>query len=179
MRSVVVLAGLALVVCCLAMACTMNPGTSEYRRAVLLPYAKTVVAKWVQADRQVIEEQAATGLAAYHHHRVVHADGVKLALLKTVPGLRMELTTKTGGGDGDVPARLSIWKHQAMIHITLGQDSAEQSLTANLAFHTTRQSYGLASVFTTCEGKSALRYIGFGGRFSAIQSVVCDQPARS
>ncbi|MBI5854572.1 MAG: hypothetical protein HZB35_04950, partial [Nitrospirae bacterium] len=132
-----------------------------------------------KADRQVIEEQAAKVLAAYHQHRVVHVDGVKLALLKTVPGLRMEFTTKTGGGVGDVPARLSIWKHQAMIQIALGQNSAEQSLTADLAFHTTRQSYGLASVFTTCEGKSTLRYVGFGGRFSPIQSVICDRPARS
>ena len=178
MRSVVMLAVLALVVCGFAIAWTMNPGTSEYRRAVLLPYARTVVAKWVQADRQVIEEQAALGLAAYRHHRVAHVDGVKLALLKTVPGLRMELTTKTGGGGGDVPARLSIWKHQAMIHILLGQDSAEQSLTANLTLHTTRRSYGLVSVFTTCEGKTAFRSIGFGGRYSAIQSALCEPPAR-
>ncbi|MBI5853749.1 MAG: hypothetical protein HZB35_00625, partial [Nitrospirae bacterium] len=87
MRRVVVRAALALVaVCLLVMAWTMNPGTSEYRTAVLLPHAKTVVAKWGKADRQVIEEQAAKVLAAYHQHRVVHVDGVKLALLKTVPG---------------------------------------------------------------------------------------------
>jgi hypothetical protein len=179
MRSVVVLAALAfVVVCLLAMAWTMNPGISEYRTAVLLPHAKTVVAKWVQADRQVIEEQATKVLAAYHQHRVVHVDGVKLALLKTVPGLRMEFTTKTGGGVGDVPTRLSIWKHHAMIQIALGQDSAEQSLTADLAFHTTRRSYGLASVFMTCESKSTLRYVGFGGRFSSIQPAICDKPAR-
>jgi hypothetical protein len=173
MRGVGILACAFLALGAIVALAWMNPGTGDYRATVLQPYAKSVVAKWAKADRQVIEEQAAKVLAAHRAHRVVRADSVKLALLKTVPGLRMEFTSTMGGGVGDVPARLAIWKHQAMIHITLGQESTAQTLTNDLAMRTTRVSYGVASVFTTCAKGISFRYVGFGRQFRAMQPAVC------
>jgi hypothetical protein len=173
MRSVGAVAGLIILLITLMIVGWMNPGSADYRAAVLHPYAKSIVAKWAKADRQVVEDQAARVLAAYRARRIVHVDSVKLALLKTVPGLRMEFTSTAGGGVGDIPTRLAIWKHQAMIHITLGQESAEQALTNDLAIHTTRVSYGLASVFTTCSAGLSFRYIGYVRRFSATLPAEC------
>jgi hypothetical protein len=178
MRSVGALAGLLLVLAALAALVWTNPsGTDAYRQAVLLPYAKSVAAKWAKVDRQVVEEQAAKVLAAYRARRVVRADSVKLALLKTVPGLRMEFTATAGGGVGDIPTRLAIWKHQALIHITLGQESAERTLATDLALHTTRVSYGVASVYTTCTEGASFRYLVIARRFSALTPASC-QPVR-
>ncbi len=174
MRSVGALVGLALVLAAILALVWMNPsGTEAYRQAVLFPYAKSVVANWAKADRQVIEEQAAKVLAAYRARRVVRADSVKLALLKTVPGLRMEFTATTGGGVGDIPTRLAIWKHQALIHIALGQESTEQTLATNLALHTTRVSYGLASVYTTCTEGVSFRYLVIVRQFSSLPPASC------
>ena len=176
MRTVGALAGLFLVLVALAWLAWINPGPSDYRATVLLPYARSVVAKWAKADRLVVEEQAARVLAAYRAHRVVQADSVKLALLKTVPGLRLEFTSTKGGGVGDVPTRLAIWKHQALINITLGQDATEQAVVTDLALHTTRVSYGLASVFTTCAEGLSIRSLGLAKRFTTLPPAECPAP---
>ncbi|OLC41317.1 MAG: hypothetical protein AUH74_06230 [Nitrospirae bacterium 13_1_40CM_4_62_6] len=138
-----------------------------------MPRADQIVRQWAEADRRTIEQEAARATANYAANRIDPPDLTVLSLLKTIPYLPsyLDRTKETEGQP--FPERLALWKHRALLRVGEAHDAAVLALLAKLAVHTTRTSYGLISIFSTCYEGNARRYVALAGQFVELAEEPC------
>ncbi|MBI4401464.1 MAG: hypothetical protein HY581_07525 [Nitrospirae bacterium] len=150
-----------------------NPTLGDYRRVILEPRAIQIAEHWAEADRRTIERVAAQAEVAYTNHRTDTPNLTALSLLKTIPHLQSYLdNSKETAGQG-FPERLAMWKHQALLRVSAAHDDTKQGILADLTFHTTRTSYGLGAILSTCYEGKATRYLAVAARFIDLAQEEC------
>ncbi len=150
-----------------------NPTLPTHHTSILMPRADQIVRQWAEADRRTIEQEAARATANYAANRIDPPDLTVLSLLKTIPYLPsyLDRTKETEGQP--FPERLALWKHRALLRVGEAHDAAVLALLAKLAVHTTRTSYGLISIFSTCYEGNARRYVALAGQFVELAEEPC------
>ena len=150
-----------------------NPSLARLHASILMPRADHLAREWAEADRRTIEQEAARATANYTGNRTETPDLTALSLLKTVPYLPSYLDrTKETEGQPFLE-RLALWKHRALLRVGEAHDATVQALLAKLAGHTTRTSYGLLSIFSTCYEGNARRYVALAGLFVELAEEPC------
>ena len=150
-----------------------NPSLSTHRESVLRPRADQLAREWAETDRRTIEREAAQAVANYTANRADAPDLTFLSLLKTIPYLPsyLDRTRETDGQS--FPERLALWKHRALLRVSEAHDATTQTLLAKLSVHTTRSSYGVISIFSTCYEGNARRYVALAGQFVELSEEPC------
>jgi hypothetical protein len=150
-----------------------NPTLATHHASILMPRADHLAREWAEADRRTIEREAARATANYTANRIDPPDLSALSLLKTIPYLPsyLDRTKETEGQP--FPERLALWKHRALLRVGEAHDAAVAALLAKLAPHTTRTSYGLISIFSTCYEGNARRYVALAGQFVELAEEPC------
>lgn len=150
-----------------------NPTLATHHASILMPRADQLAREWAEADRRTIEREAARATANYTANRTDPPDLTALSLLKTIPYLPsyLDRTKETEGQP--FPERLALWKHRALLRVGEAHDAAVAALLAKLAPHTTRTSYGLISIFSTCYAGNARRYVALAGQFVELAEEPC------
>lgn len=156
-----------------------NPTLATHHSSILRAQADQLAREWAEADRRTIEQEAARATAHYTANRSDLPDLTALSLLKTVPYLPsyLDRTKETEGQP--FPERLALWKHRALLRVGEAHDATVQALIAKLAVHTTRTSYGLFSIFSTCHEGTARRHVGLAGLFVELAAEPCASGRRS
>lgn len=156
-----------------------NPSLATHHRSILRPRADQLAREWAEADRRTIEREVARATAHYAANRSDVPDLTSLSLLKTVPYLPsyFDRTKETEGQP--FPERLALWKHRALLRVGEAHDATVQALVAKLAVHTTRTSYALFSIFSTCHEGTARRDVGLAGLFVELPAGTCAVAGRS
>lgn len=150
-----------------------NPTLATHHTSVLMPRADQLAREWAETDRRTIEQEAAQAVANYAANRTNPPDLTALSLLKTIPYLPsyLDRTKETEGQP--FPERLALWKHRALLRVGEAHDATVAALLAKLAPHTTRTSYGLISIFSTCYEGNARRYVALAGQFVELAEEPC------
>ena len=161
------------VLLCSAGLAIFNPTLSTHHASILMPRADKLAREWAEADRRTIEREAAQAVAHYTANRTDPPDLTALSLLKTIPYLPsyLDRTRETEGQP--FPERLALWKHRALLRVSEAHDATVQALLAKLAVHTTRTSYGVISIFSTCYEGNARRYVALAGLFVELAEEPC------
>ena len=150
-----------------------NPTLATHHASILMPRADQLAREWAEADRRTIEQEAAQAVANYAANRTEPPDLTVLSLLKTIPYLPSYLDRTKETERQPFPERLALWKHRALLRVGEAHDAAVAALLAKLAPHTTRTSYGLISIFSTCYAGNARRYVALAGQFVELAEEPC------
>jgi len=150
-----------------------NPTLTSHHASVLRPRADQMAHEWAEADRRTIEQQAARATANYAANRPEAPDLTALSLLKTIPYLP-SFFERTKENEGQpFPERLALWKHRALLRVGEAHDAAMHAVLAKLAVQTSRESYVLFSIFTTCYEGRGSRHLGLVGLFVELAEEPC------
>lgn len=142
-----------------------NPDLNEYQQSVLSVIADREADRLAAADRRAVEQEAAL-LAAqfmavrYDPHQL-DADVIR----RNHPLLGSALLNLNQSSGGPLTEKLSALKEQALKRVETTREAMRYSWLVDLTRHTTHNSYGPLSYFSTCLKNMTLSYIGIARRF--------------
>lgn len=168
-----IIAGLCLItLICLGMAFS-NPTLVHYRASILAGLAQQEVNRQEQIEREAVEREAAS---INSYFSAAHYEGSRLDTLtiqRRYPRLGASLAIQLSAPGATLSERLVQVKQRALQRITVTRETLLYSLLADLSIHTTRTSYGLWSIFSTCHNTRLGTYLGFAGQFYEQDAATC------
>jgi hypothetical protein len=142
-----------------------NPTLTDYRQTVLTASANEEAERSASADRRAIEQEATrlTQVFAAVGYNPTKLDAGRIQYHHPILGA--SLINHEGSKTRTLTENLALSKEQALRRVAATQEIMRYGILVKLDAHTTRHSYGLWSLYSTCLDKKKLSYTGIAGRF--------------
>jgi hypothetical protein len=143
----------------------LNPSLADYRADILTTLALQEADRAAAGDRRAIEQEAARLASEF---AAVHYDPAKLDAARVRrfhPLLGAALVEHAQMNGKTLTETLALSKEHALRRIAATQETMRYGILVKLDAATSRVSYGLWSVYSTCLDRAAFAYTGVAGRF--------------
>lgn len=143
---------------------------------MLIGLAEQEVNRQEQAEHEAVEQEAASIDSYFSAANYKGSRLDTLEIQRRYPRLGASLAVQLSAPGATLSERLRQVKQRALQRISVTREMLLYSLLADLSTHTTRTSYGLWSVFSTCHNTRLGIYLGLAGQFYERDAATCPAP---